>query len=339
LGNLTKLENLYLDNNGLSGSIPPELGNLSKLKYLILYNNALTGTIPSTLGNLKSLQYLFLYGNKLTGTIPDNLTTLGNLSNLIIRYNALYTSNSGLITFLNNKDSLWANAQTLAPVGVTTGDVTEGAVTVQWSPVTYTADPGGYIVSYSTSRGGPYTYFGMAEGKSSTQLGVTGLDINTTYYFTVQTYTSPHTYNQNTVISDYSQETLYYPALKDTDSDGIFDGEEDINRNGIVDTGETDPSKADTDDDGISDGVEDANHNRIVDVGETDPLNNDTDNDGMPDGWEVQHGLNPLVQDADKDADNDGYSNLKEFQRRTDPLDSNSHPSKGMPWLPLLLED
>jgi hypothetical protein len=288
---------------------------------------------------MTNLQYLYLYGNKLTGTIPSNLTALGNLSNLIIRYNALHTSNSGLITFLNNRDPLWANAQTVAPTEVTTGDVTESTVVVQWSPVTYTADPGGYIVSYSTSHGGPYTSFGTVDGKSTTQVEVTGLAVNTTYYLTVQAYTAPHNYNQNTVVSDYSQETVHYPALKDTDGDGIPDGDEDANRNGVVDPGETDPGNADTDGDGIFDGVEDVNHNGVVDSGETDPLDSDTDDDGMPDGWEIQYGFDPLVNDADEDEDNDGYSNLKEYQRRTDPLDSNSHPSKGMPWLPLLLED
>ena len=34
--------------------------------------------------------------------------------------------------------------------------------------------------------------------------------------------------------------------------------------------------------------------------------NPDTDNDGMPDGWEIQNGLNPLVNDASDDPDGDG---------------------------------
>ncbi len=127
------------------------------------------------------------------------------------------------------------------------------------------------------------------------------------------------------------------PKLKDTDSDDIPDGDEDKNRNGIVDSGETDPARADTDGDEISDGIEDANHNGRVDSGETNPLNSDTDNDGMPDGWEVQYDLDPLYNDANEDEDEDGYSNLKEFKRKTIPNDFNSQPSKGMPWLPLLL--
>lgn len=56
----------------------------------------------------------------------------------------------------------------------------------------------------------------------------------------------------------------------------------------------------------------------------TDPFNPDTDGDGMPDGWEVRHGLNPLVDDADLDDDGDGLGNLREFElgSRPDRYDS-----------------
>jgi len=53
----------------------------------------------------------------------------------------------------------------------------------------------------------------------------------------------------------------------------------------------------------------------------TNPNNADTDGDGMPDGWEVNHGLNPLVNDASADPDGDGFTNLQEYQNGTDPFD------------------
>ncbi len=141
-------------------------------------------------------------------------------------------------------------------------------------------------------------------------------------------------------IPDYIEDNSFTNSSDaDTDNDGILDGVEDRNHNGIKDTGETNPCDSDSDNDGLSDGQEDINHNGIVDSGETNPLNADTDYDKMPDGWEVQNGLDPLVNDANEDADGDGYSNLKEYQRKTDPNDYNSQPSKGMPWLPLLLGD
>ena len=47
-----------VQNNAISGSIPPELGKLEMLQTLDLSNNSFTGTIPSSLGDLKILNYL-----------------------------------------------------------------------------------------------------------------------------------------------------------------------------------------------------------------------------------------------------------------------------------------
>ncbi|MFC1841284.1 C13 family peptidase, partial [Thermodesulfobacteriota bacterium] len=73
--------------------------------------------------------------------------------------------------------------------------------------------------------------------------------------------------------------------------------------------------------------------------GTIDYFDTDDDNDGMPDEWEIYYDLDPLFNDADEDADGDGFKNIFEYLRETDPLDPESHPSKGLPWLMLLLED
>lgn len=55
----------------------------------------------------------------------------------------------------------------------------------------------------------------------------------------------------------------------------------------------------------------------------------DSDGDGMPDSWEKLHGLNPLdPSDAQGDLDDDGFTNLEEYQSKTDPSDSASHPPR-----------
>lgn len=66
------------------------------------------------------------------------------------------------------------------------------------------------------------------------------------------------------------------------------------------------PLTNDTDGDGLTDYDE-------IFVYHTNPLLADTDGDGIPDGWEVQHGLNPLVNDASQIGP-DGVSNLQIYQ-------------------------
>ncbi len=90
------------------------------------------------------------------------------------------------------------------------------------------------------------------------------------------------------------------PFNPDSDDDGLLDGVEDANGNGAVDPGETDPLDPDSDDDGLFDGVEDANGNGMIDSTETDPLNPDTDGDGLFDGVEDANG-NGLVDPGETD--------------------------------------
>jgi YD repeat-containing protein len=130
------------------------------------------------------------------------------------------------------------------------------------------------------------------------------------------------------------------PYDADTDDDGIPDGVEDANHNGVVDPGETDPRVADTDGDGLQDGAEKGL--TLADIGPdtdpavfqpslnpsivTDPLEWDTDGDLMPDGFEMVNNLNPLLDDAFVDSDNDGFSNLREYLSGTNPQGNQSMP-------------
>ena len=76
LGNFARLETLDLSGNTLDGLIPPELGKLARLQVLWLYDNHLHGPIPLELGNLTSLRSLYLHGNDLRGPLPQSLTDL-----------------------------------------------------------------------------------------------------------------------------------------------------------------------------------------------------------------------------------------------------------------------
>ena len=53
----------------------------------------------------------------------------------------------------------------------------------------------------------------------------------------------------------------------------------------------------------------------------------DADNDGLPDAWEEKYGLNPKdPADAKLDSDGDTFTNLEEFEAKSDPKDPKSHP-------------
>ena len=117
--------------------------------------------------------------------------------------------------------------------------------------------------------------------------------------------------------------------FRDTDGDsladdwekGFFggmgrDGSADMDADGLSDLEEyeygTNPNRMDTDEDGLSDGAEVHTHR-------TNPLKMDSDKDGLPDKWEVDYGLNPLLNDAYTDLDGDGLRNRDEYYYGTDP--------------------
>ena len=79
---------LNLPDNGLSGTIPPELGDLVHLRELDLSNNGLTGSIPPELGKLFRLELLNLSGNRLSGPLPAELGNLFVLKSLQLQDNA-----------------------------------------------------------------------------------------------------------------------------------------------------------------------------------------------------------------------------------------------------------
>ena len=103
------------------------------------------------------------------------------------------------------------------------------------------------------------------------------------------------------------------PLDGDTDDDGLLDGHEDANKNGVVDEDETDPTLADTDGDLLQDGTElgltspegpdTAAASFVPDLdpaSKTKPLKPDTDNGGIPDGDEDAN-LNGRVDEGETD--------------------------------------
>jgi hypothetical protein len=113
------------------------------------------------------------------------------------------------------------------------------------------------------------------------------------------------------------------PALVDSDGDGIADSiEEQVEG--------TNPSDEDSDGDGLLDAEElalgtspadeDSNGDGVMDGDQVNPSDPNPDGDHMPSRWELDEGLDPLVNDSLLDPDGDGATNIQEFRRDTRPL-------------------
>ncbi|CAB9499024.1 leucine Rich Repeat [Seminavis robusta] len=81
IGQLTKIQGLFLGRMDLTGTIPSEIGLLSQLQFVSMGNNRLHGSIPEEIWMLTALDTLMLHRNQhLGGTIS---TGIGSLSRLI----------------------------------------------------------------------------------------------------------------------------------------------------------------------------------------------------------------------------------------------------------------
>ena len=118
-----RVSRLSLLDNGLRGSIPPELGYLSNLEWLGLTNirsvrvgtegignwdkrNELRGPIPAEICKLSNLEWLCLSGNQLSGSIPPQLANLSNLKSLSLDNNQLNGSIPPQLANLSNLERL-----------------------------------------------------------------------------------------------------------------------------------------------------------------------------------------------------------------------------------------
>ena len=169
-------------------------------------------------------------------------------------------------------------------------------------------------VSFTDQSTGDITSWSWSFGDSGTST-----DQNPTHtYNTADTYTVTLTVtgpggSDTKIIPDYIL------VQEDSDGDGLSDTLENSTCTNTFD--------ADTDDDGISDGAEDVNKNGVVDPGETDPCNIDTDGDGIQDGTEL--GITVAVPDPDGDGpllgtDTNVFIADADPSTKTDPLDEDS---------------
>jgi Leucine-rich repeat (LRR) protein len=82
-----RLQELNLESNNISGTLPNQMWPLTSLESLDLYGNNIGGTLPNWMGQLTSLGYLDLSQNNISGMLPDSLRMLTGLEYLALTYN------------------------------------------------------------------------------------------------------------------------------------------------------------------------------------------------------------------------------------------------------------
>ncbi|KAI8612614.1 hypothetical protein BC830DRAFT_1135959 [Chytriomyces sp. MP71] len=87
IGNLELLERLLCHNNRFEGPLPATIGQLTQLRDFYAHNNRFFGTIPETVGDMESLVQLHLDNNSFCGVIPRELLNLKHLSEADLRAN------------------------------------------------------------------------------------------------------------------------------------------------------------------------------------------------------------------------------------------------------------
>lgn len=81
-----RVTQIHINNQNLTGSLPPDLKNLSLLAELHVTGNFLSGPIPS-LARLSSLQYVYLSNNQFTSIPTDFFSGLTSLKSITLGFN------------------------------------------------------------------------------------------------------------------------------------------------------------------------------------------------------------------------------------------------------------
>ncbi|XP_031118355.1 probable LRR receptor-like serine/threonine-protein kinase At3g47570 [Ipomoea triloba] len=90
IANFSSLEDFYIAENVISGTIPSEIHLLVNLQLLVLSENQLGGPLPVEIGGFKNLVSLNLSNNMFLGKLPSTIGALSSLIELNINHNLFH---------------------------------------------------------------------------------------------------------------------------------------------------------------------------------------------------------------------------------------------------------
>jgi hypothetical protein len=107
----SRLQNLVLDHNFLTGTIPASLGKLRELREISVGHNQFSGHIPQSIGNISNLKQLDFSSNNLSGEIPISFDNLDSLNLFNVSHNNLSGPVPTLLAQKFNSSSFVGNIQ------------------------------------------------------------------------------------------------------------------------------------------------------------------------------------------------------------------------------------
>jgi hypothetical protein len=88
--NATSLQNIYLNQNLISGTLSERISNLVSLVIFQIASNRLYGTLPYSLQQLPRLGYVIINSNSFTGEVPNWLNNITTLIRFSASFNNFY---------------------------------------------------------------------------------------------------------------------------------------------------------------------------------------------------------------------------------------------------------
>ncbi|MBN2431942.1 MAG: VCBS repeat-containing protein, partial [Acidobacteria bacterium] len=207
---LTGLVSLQLGGNQLTGIIPSDIARLSNIQQLGLSYNFLSGNIPTETGNLSNIRTLYLHSNQLSGAIPTELMDLANLSYFRLDWNALFSMDNDLTTYINNfytwfyLSNDFRTMQSTSPENFLCSGTQATSADMSWLPIYQDPPtPGGYEILESMPLKDEARVVYTTDSKEDDGCRIC-LYPERHYEFAIRTFTDPHDYNDNRVVSEAS---------------------------------------------------------------------------------------------------------------------------------------